>query len=167
MKISRYWHLFLREISEGHWVPRNHEQVSWKIYSRENLWVPWFQSILADQEAPECVKNLPLVCLGDETLCEACNITRTGMPWCPGTPVSPGNPGWPCWIRNDPNNILNFALWNRFCYQMHKDKILDYKNYTLNTLPCTRDRVQTYSLPSALFRQAAQEHQYSLDPPGD
>lgn len=28
---------------------------------------------------------------------------------------------------------LNFALWNRFCYQLHKYKILYYKNYTLNT----------------------------------
>lgn len=43
-------------------------------------------------------------------------MTRTGMPWCPGTPVSPGNPGWPCWIRNDPNNIsillyeIDFAI---------------------------------------------------------
>lgn len=34
-------------------------------------------------------------------------------------------------------------------------------------LPCTRDSVQMYSLPPALFRQAAQEHQFSPDPPGE
>lgn len=37
---------------------------------------------------------------------------------------------------------------------------------TVNLITGTRDRDQTYSLPSALFLQAAQEHQFSPDPPG-